>query len=321
MLSGIKYWRAGLLDQMNPPKPTFGVDQIPDLSGHVAIVTGGGAGIGYETSKALLQHHAKVYLCTRDQGKAERAIVRLKAEVGKDCQVIFVQLDLANLKSVKRAATELAAREHEVHILINNAGVMWSALDALTDDGYDMQFGTNVIGHFLFTELLMPVLLAGARASPDGHTRVVTVSSLAAYNTGEVWYDALRDGPTRRKLGTEKLYDQSKFANAVVARQIAQRYGEQGIVSISLNPGAIKTDLQRTMNPIARRIVQAALFPPTMGALTSLFAATMPEALNYNGEFMVPWARLGKCRQEMYDDSLGQKLWERLEDETKTFRD
>ncbi|RPD56663.1 NAD(P)-binding protein [Lentinus tigrinus ALCF2SS1-7] len=304
-----------VLVQCFPPKTKFTVDQIPDLSGQVILVTGGNVGIGYETIKVLLQHNAKVYLAARSKAKADAAIASLKDTTGKEA--IFLELDLADFAAIKKAADEFLSKEHELHVLFNNAGVMAPPDHPLTKDGYDLQFGTNVIGHWYFTELLMPALRAGVKSSPDNHARVVTTSSSGAYFT-TLNYDTFKDTPQRKKLSPEMLYYQSKFGNVVVARQVAKRYADKGIISISVNPGNIRSELQRYVPKVARMVLNAVLLYPTpYGALTQLFAGTMPEALNYNGEFLIPWARLGKCRPEAYDDEVGERLWKWLEEEVK----
>ncbi|KAI0369416.1 NAD(P)-binding protein [Pilatotrama ljubarskyi] len=176
---------AIVASQAYPPKSQFTVDQIPDLTGRVVIVTGDysllqrDVGIGYETIQALLQHNAKVYMASRSRVKVDAAIASLKEATGKEA--LFLELDLSSLASVKRAAQEFLSREHELHILFNNAGVMMPPIDQVTKDGYDLQFGTNVLGHFYFTELVMPALLAGVESSPDHHARVITTSSAGAY--------------------------------------------------------------------------------------------------------------------------------------------
>ncbi|PIL34966.1 hypothetical protein GSI_02753 [Ganoderma sinense ZZ0214-1] len=303
--------------QMWPPAPKFHVDQIPDLSGRTVVVTGGNSGSGYETVKVLLQHNAKVYLAARSRRNADAAIVSLKKDTG--LEPIFLELDLANLSSVKRAADDFLSKEPELHVLFCNAGVMWTPIDQLSEDGYDLQWGTNVVGHYYFSKLLMPALFAGALTSPDHHARVVTTSSSGAY-LQTLEYDTFRDGPTRRKLGTTQLYYQSKHGNAIVARQIAKRYADRGIVSISVNPGNFKTNLTRHASTVVKTVLEVLLlYPAPFGALTQLFAGTMPEALNYNGEFMIPWARVGRCHPEVYDDEVGAKLWDWLEAEVKAF--
>ncbi|KAI0823262.1 NAD(P)-binding protein [Trametes gibbosa] len=333
--SNMKNTRSALA-QAFPPKARFSVDQIPDLSGRVIIVTGmshmsclsvahywvgaakgGNVGIGYETIKVLLERNAKVYLAARSKSKAYAAIASLKEATGRDA--VFVELDLSSLASVKKAAQGFLAKEHELHILFNNAGVMFPPIKEVTKDGYDLQFGTNVIGHFYFTELLVPALIAGAQTSPDHHARVVTTSSSSAY-VGKMRFDTFKDGPARRKLARDELYGQSKLGNAIVANQTAKRYKDKGIIAISVNPGNIQSDLQRHMPTVVRKMMYATILHPTpQGALTQLFAGTMPDALNYNGEFLIPWARLGKCKAEAYDDELGGRLWNWLEGEVKAF--
>ncbi|KAI1790000.1 NAD(P)-binding protein [Ganoderma leucocontextum] len=301
--------------QMWPPASKFNVGQIPDLTGRIVIVTGGNSGSGYET--VLLQRNAKVYLASRSRRNADAAIASLKDETGK--QPIFLELDLASLSSVKKAADEVLSKEPELHILFCNAGVMWTPIDQLSEEGYDLQWGTNVVGHFYFTELLMPALFAGAKTSPDRHARVITTASSGAY-LQTLEYDTLRDGSARRELGTTQLYYQSKHGNAIVARQIAKRYADRGIVSISVNPGNFKTNLTRHASTFVKMVLEVLLlYPAPFGALTQLFSGTMPEALNYNGEFMIPWARLGRCHPEVYNDEVGNKLWDWLEGEVKAF--
>ncbi|EMD31845.1 hypothetical protein CERSUDRAFT_162663 [Gelatoporia subvermispora B] len=286
------YWQV--LKQSWPPKPAFSINHIPDLTGKVMIVS--------------------VYMAARSQEKAEAAIKELKDQTGKEA--IFLQLNLSNLASVKKAAEGFLSKESELHVLFNNAGVMSPPIDWLTDDGYDMQFGTNVLGHWYFTQLLIPALLAGKETSLDGHARIITTSSSVAYLFTVDW-KSFRDGPIREKIGTRMLYAQSKFLNAVVARQFAKRYGDNGIISLSCNPGNLKTELQRHAMGVQRKLMNAMLYPAPYGALTQLWGGLMPEPLQYNGEFLIPWARLGKCRPEAYDDAIGERLWSYLQDQVE----
>ncbi|EJF57874.1 NAD(P)-binding protein [Dichomitus squalens LYAD-421 SS1] len=300
-----------------PPKPKFHPDQIPDHTGRIVLVTGGNSGIGYETCKEMLKHNAKVYLAARSPEKADAAIASLKVETGKEG--IFLKLDLGSMASVKAAAQEFFSKESELHILFNNAGVMVPPVELLTTDEYDLQFGTHVLGHFYLTESLMPALLAAVRTSPDGHARVVTTSSSSVY-LERLHFETFKDGPERIKLGKAALYNQSKHGNAVIARQVAKRYGDQGIVSISLNPSTIQTSLQRHFPAVVHMILKAVLLKPVeYGVLTQLFAGTMPEALNYNGEFLIPWARLGRAHPECYNDEIGERLWDWLQGKVRAF--
>ncbi|EJD04808.1 NAD-binding protein [Fomitiporia mediterranea MF3/22] len=304
-------------DQSRPPKTKFTVDDIPDLSGKVTIVTGGYTGIGLETAKALLRHNAKVYIAGRNKAKADAAISELNKETGKEA--VFLELDLASLKAVKKAAEEFISKETQLNILFNNGGVMYPPVEQLTPDGYDLQFGTNVLGHFYFTQLLIPVLLETAKSSPDSHVRVVTTSSLGhmMHVSSNIRYDTLRDSPARKKLGTMNLYAQSKFGNVLIARELARRYGDQGIVSTSLNPGNIKTELQRNVKGIQKKILDLALFPAPFGALTQLYAGTSPAAKDINGAYLVPWARVAECRKDARDPKTAEELWHWCEEQVK----
>ncbi|CCM06185.1 uncharacterized protein FIBRA_08427 [Fibroporia radiculosa] len=309
---------SAVFSQMFPGKPKFSTEEIPDLSGRVVIVTGGNVGIGKETIKVLLEHNAKVYMATRSEERANVAIKELKQLTKKEA--IFLKLDLSSLVSVREAARAFLQQENKLHILFNNAGVMWCPHEMISADGYDMQFATNVMGHYYFTKLLMPALLAGRDTSPDRHTRVITTSSSGAY-MATLNFDSLKDGPKRKKVTTETLYYQSKFANVVVSRQFAKRFGEQGVISISVNPGTVDTELLRHTSPRSRSFMRATfLMPAPWGALTQLWGGTMPEALKANGEFLIPWAKVGKCRQEAYDDELGSKLWKWLEEQVRPYQ-
>ncbi|KAF9459220.1 NAD-P-binding protein [Collybia nuda] len=299
-----------------PPEPTYSVNDIPELAGKVFIVTGGNSGVGKETVKALLQHNAVVFVAARSQTKAEEAIKDLKAITGKEAH--FLQLDLSDLQSVKEAARRFIETGNQLHVLINNAGVMMPPLDQITKDGYDLQFGTNVLGHFYFTKLLLPTLLSTAKKS--GPTRIVTVASTGVLMSGGLNFDTFKEGPARKKLGNQALYLQSKFGNIVVAQELARRYGDQGIVTTSLNPGSLDSDLYRHVtSPIQKAIAKIIAHPVAFGALTSLYVATHPDGVNFNGKFFIPWARPAQMRPEPLDPQLGKELWAWLEEQVAKF--
>ncbi|KAI0089970.1 NAD(P)-binding protein [Irpex rosettiformis] len=306
---------SAFIDQTFPPKPKWGVADIPDLTGKVVIVTGGNAGIGRETVKALLTKNAKVYVAARNRGKTLPVIDELKKETGNEA--LFLSLDLADLKKVKASAEEFLRKEKKLHILFNNAGILAPPIEQVTAQGFDLQFGVNVIGHWYFTELLMPALLTVAKEEPGQKARVVTTSSYAVY-LDTIHWDMIEDTPQRRKAGPDTtLYFQSKHANAVVSTESARRYGNQGIVFISVNPGNITSGLQGTMTLITKFFISMILYPTPFGALTQLYAGTDPHALDLNGAFLIPWARVGKPHKAVLDPAVGKKLWEWLEDHTK----
>ncbi|KAG6812183.1 hypothetical protein H0H92_003988 [Tricholoma furcatifolium] len=300
--------------QTFPPAPKYSVDQIPDLSGRVMVVTGGNTGIGKEIVRALLSHNAKVYMASRNIAKATAAIEELKEDTGKEA--LFLELDLASLKSVRNAAEELLGKEKELHVLFNNGGTMFlmetsHSLD-VTEDGYDIQWGTNVLGPFYFTQLLMPALLAGAQNS-DQKSRVIFTSSIAL--SKGIDFDSLKDTPARKKVSADQRYGQSKLANIILAHEVARRYGDKGVIATSLDPGGTKTGLQQHLPGWARPILNLMLYPPANGALTPLFAGT--SEMDLNGKFLIPFARVGVASTAAQDPELGQKLWSYLEEEVK----
>ncbi|KAH9895233.1 NAD-P-binding protein [Cubamyces lactineus] len=298
-----------------PPKARWGVADIPDLTGKIMIVTGGNAGIGRETVKALLLHNAKVYMASRNEDKALAAIMQLERETGR--RAIFLKLDLANLSSVKVAAQEFMSKETMLHVLFNNGGVTYPPVEQLTADGFDMQFGTNVLGHFYLTQLLIPLLLSGASHSPDGRARVINTSSIGHTMVSDIDFDTLREHPKRKKFGTHRLHYQSKFAMVVFSNELQRRYGDQGIISVSLHPGDLKTDGKRQVSSIERMLSSPLLHPASMGALTQLWAGTSVDGLGLGGEYLVPWARIGQAKGEANERTIGKKLWAWMEHHTR----
>ncbi|KIY47857.1 NAD(P)-binding protein [Fistulina hepatica ATCC 64428] len=285
--------------QLFPPPPTWSAKDIPDLTGKVMIVTGGNRGIGRASTKA--KHNATVYVAARNPEACQRAIEELFSETGKRAK--FLKVDLADLKSVKAAAAEFQEKESTLHALFNNAGLMFADKTLLTKDGYDLHFGTNVLGHFYFTKLLLPTLISTARKSPDQHVRVVNTSSSGHMLAPDpLDFRCFADTPERAKLGAGTLYYQSKLGNVLFANELARRYGDQGIIVTSLHPGSIHETTSDSKLSVA--------YPPSYGALTQLYAGTAPQGLGLNGKYLIPWARVSFPRKDGEDPVLGKKLWD-----------
>ncbi|KAI0067967.1 NAD-binding protein [Artomyces pyxidatus] len=286
-----------LSEVLLPPKPTWTSEDVPDLTGKIAIVTGGNTGIGKETCRVLLAHNAKVYLAARSESKGSRAIEELQEKTGKTA--VFLRLDLADLRSIRQAAEAFVSQEQQLHILFNNGGVMFPPLDLVTAQGYDGQFGTNTLGHFFFTKLLLPILLQTAKGEPNAmpcKVRVVNTSSVG-HNLfvlpGGINWESIQPGnvslKARTKIGTHALYGQSKLGNILFSNELAKRYGDQGIVSISLHPGSIKTELGRHISGslfrnIIRKLANLTQYDVTYGAISQLYAGTSLQAEKLNGE-------------------------------------
>ncbi|KAG6374110.1 NAD(P)-binding protein [Boletus reticuloceps] len=305
-----------------PPAPHFTVESIPDLSGKVALITGANAGIGKETARVLLTNNAKVWIACRNVSKGEATLKELKELTGRDAHLL--KLDLANLKSVKQSVEEFLQRETQLHILFNNAGVYGPPIGMVTDDGYDLQFGTHVLGHFYLTKLLLPILTSTAKSSPEGTVRIVNTTS-AAQGQGKLRFDTFMDGPKRRADNTFRLYAQSKAGNVIFSTELHRRYHDQGIVSSAAHPGL---SLPRLVTPCAglmpTRFYQASLilrlnplllWDVSHGALTQLYAGTAPDAAMLGGQYLIPWARIGTAHPYTQDPELGKELWAWLEEQ------
>jgi len=310
------------IDAFFPPKPKWFAKDMPDLTGKIVLVTGGNTGIGKETVKALLEKNAKVYMACRSQARADSAIADLKKVTGKEA--LSLELDLGSLASVKKAADEFKSKEQSLDVLINNAGVMIPPRELLTHDGYDLQFGTNALGHFYFTQQLLPLLFAATELHPTDKARVVNVSSHAHMAFPKIVYETLREGPARKKLGIYQLYGQSKFANIVYSNELARRYGDK-LISSSLHPGIIFSDLTRHVPQflfnLFRPILSLFFYPVELGAITQLYAATSEDGKDFNGKYLRAFARVKQSAPQADDPETGKKLWEWMEKQVHDFED
>jgi protochlorophyllide reductase len=258
-------------------------DSIPDQTGRVALVTGSNSGLGLETARALAAKGATVVMACRSVRKAEEARTRLLLDLaghpreGSHGALDVLSLDLADLASVRSAAATLAERYGGLDVLINNAGVM-APPRTLTCDGFELQFGTNHLGHFALTLLLLPLL--GARRE----SRVVFVTSGAQY-FGRIAFDDLQGD---RSYDRWRAYSQSKLANVMTALELQERLRARGsgVLSLAAHPGLARTNLQPAsvamngsrLEALAYRLMDPLFQSAAMGALPQLFAATAQQA-------------------------------------------
>lgn len=255
-----------------------------DLTGRTAVVTGAASGLGVETVRALLIAGATVIMPVRDPVKGQQVADDLARETG-NADVHVIQMDLSSLASVRAAAQAILALAPRIHMLINNAGVM-ATPEGRTTDGFETQFGTNHLGHFLLALELMPALLAAAPS------RVVALSSSGHRRSDLLWDDLNFD---RTPYDPWVAYGQSKTANALFAVGLTQRYGAQGVTANAVHPGGILTGLQKHMpeGELEKRgwvDGQGRPHPmfktPAQGASTSVWAATAPELDGVGGLFL-----------------------------------
>ncbi|MCX2982676.1 SDR family NAD(P)-dependent oxidoreductase [Halieaceae bacterium IMCC14734] len=253
-----------------------------DLSGKTAVVTGGSAGLGVETARVLAGAGARVIMAARDQAKLQVAVDQIMA-ADANAKLETLIVDLADLSSVRAAAAELLERCPRIDLLINNAGVMACPL-AHTSDGFELQFGTNHLGHFVFTCSLVPSLLAAAPA------RVVNLSS-AGHKMGSVNLD----DPNFEQREYEKwlAYGQSKTANVQFSVALNARLSGRGVTVNAVHPGMIMTELGRHLQPADIEALQArsagldtSFKSIPAGAATSVWAATSAELEGRGGLYL-----------------------------------
>ncbi len=212
---------------------------IPSLTGKRVIITGANSGIGYHAALKLARKGALVVLACRDRQRGEDALARLHAD-SPGTHTELAILDLASLSSVRDFAQKELAQHRPLHILINNAGVMAPPRRLQTADGFELQFGTNVLGHFALTALLFPALEQAAVASPD-RPRIVTIASIA-HKRGQLNFDDLQSTKTYSPM---KAYQQSKLADLIFAFELDRRLraANSRVMSVAAHPGVANTNL------------------------------------------------------------------------------
>jgi NAD(P)-dependent dehydrogenase (short-subunit alcohol dehydrogenase family) len=253
---------------------------IPDQSGRVAVITGANTGLGYETALALAEHGAHVVLAVRNLDKGKDAAARITANAPRG-DVALQELDLTSLESVRAAAAQLRSDYDRIDLLINNAGVMWTP-KSTTKDGFELQFGTNHLGHFALTGLLLDRLL------PVAGSRVVTVSSIGHRLLADIHFDDLQ---WERRYNRVAAYGQSKLANLLFTYELQRRLAPHGTtIAAAAHPGGSQTELARHL-PRGLMPLYSALEPfvaqdAATGALPQLRGATDPAVLG--GQYFGP---------------------------------
>jgi NAD(P)-dependent dehydrogenase (short-subunit alcohol dehydrogenase family) len=248
---------------------------IPDQGGRTAVVTGANSGIGFETARALAAKGARVVLACRSEERGRDAESRLRAAVPQ-ADTRFEPLDLGSLASLRAFAEKLRAAESCLDLLVNNAGVMMPPYGK-TVDGFETQLGTNHLGHFALTGLLLELI----RRTPKA--RVVVVSSLAHF-WGRIAWDDLQ---SERSYNPTRAYGQSKLANLLFMRELQRRFEAARVDALAAgsHPGSTRTELQRHSG-LMHAIVAVFSQEPPAGALPSLYAATAPDVKG--GEYFGP---------------------------------
>ncbi|EPS38902.1 hypothetical protein H072_7314 [Dactylellina haptotyla CBS 200.50] len=331
-----------------PPKPQFEEKDVPDLSGKVVfplfhareymrpnlpivyLITGGAGGIGFELVKILYSKNANVYIAGRSSDNAIAAVNKIREEYPKsDGGLAFLQLDLSDLTSIKPAVDKFLQKERRLDAVVHNAGIMITPTHWRTVQGWDIQFGTNVIGPFVLQRHLQNILVETAKIAPKNSVRTVFLSSISAplAPPGGIDYKNLESKGVSAFSAIQYFdsglkYAHSKCANTIMAMGFAQKFKDTGIIAVSANPGNLNTDLLRH-SLIAWVFFRPWLYPARYGAITELYATLSPEINDTsNGALIIPWGRTGPIRQDILDscqEGGAVKFWDWLDENTQGF--
>jgi NAD(P)-dependent dehydrogenase (short-subunit alcohol dehydrogenase family) len=282
---------------------------IPDQTGRVAVITGANTGLGYETALALADHGAHVVLAVRNLDKGKDAAARITAQ-SPGAEVALQELDLTSLDSIRAAAEQLRSEHDRIDLLINNAGVMYTP-KSTTKDGFELQFGTNHLGHFAFTGLLLDRLL------PVAGSRVMTVSSVGHRIRADIHFDDLQWEHSYSRVAA---YGQAKLANLLFTYELQRRLAKGGTtIAVAAHPGFSDTELMRNMPaPLVsafERVAPLVAQDPAMGALPSLRAATDPAVVG--GQYFGPdgfvqsrgYPKVVASSRKSHDVEVQKRLW------------
>lgn len=271
-----------------------------DLTGRNCIVTGANAGIGEVTARELARAGARVFLACRSEDKARAVMERIQEATGNTNLEILL-LDLNSLASTRTAAQAFLERDLPLHLLVNNAGLAGNR--GLTSDGFEVQFGVNHLGPFLFTRLLLPAL---TRAAPS---RIVNVASRAHIRVGGIDYDRVLE-KTKSVTGFRE-YCVSKLANVLFNIELAERL-EPGVSTYAVHPGVIKSEIWRRVPWPIRPLMSIGMLTVEEGAQTSLYCASAPELEGQSGNYYA------KCKEVATSPNVtreaASELWRRSEE-------
>lgn len=280
---------------------------VPDQAGRVVVITGANTGLGFDTARVLADRGAHVAMAVRDTTKGDTAAAKITAAVPR-ADVKVHELDLGSLDSVRAAADELRAAYPRIDLLINNAGVMYPSPRQTTTDDFELQFGTNHLGHFALTGLLLDHLLA-----VEG-SRVVAVSSVGHKIRAAIHFDDLQ---WEKRYDRAEAYGQSKLANLLFTYELQRRLAakEEPTIAVAAHPGLSATDLTRHLPGFMRPLYPLFSQSPAMGALATLRAATDPTA--QGGQYYGPSGfqelqghpKLVQSSRQSHDTDLQHELW------------
>lgn len=298
----------------------WNTEKIDNLSGKIIIVTGANSGIGFYTAKVLANKGAKIIFASRNKEKSIKAIDQILRE-NKNADITYIKLDLADLENIKKFGNEFKNRFKKLDVLCNNAGIMWTPYQK-TVDGFEMQFGTNHLGHFALTGILMDCL------KNTRNSRVITVSSIAHFSSSSNLMNQYNESNYNRY----KAYSKSKLANLLFAYELQRKFDQNKIesLSIAVHPGVARTNLFKSgtkneknsfrsfyHNSISFLLGQTAY----LGAIPLIRAATdiKIKGGKYYGPLILGlwgWAVINFSSPVSHNKKLAEQLWKYSEEAT-----
>jgi NAD(P)-dependent dehydrogenase (short-subunit alcohol dehydrogenase family) len=306
----------GVWTQLFPPSPQFTEAQISALTGKVFIVTGGNSGVGFELAKMLYAAGGNVYIASRSATRIATAIEAIKADVSKSesgtsaaGQLNSLTVDLSNLSTIAPCVAAFLAKESRLDVLFNNAGVSRQPPGSVTAQGHEMHIGTNCLGPYLLTKLLLPVLTNTAKSAPKHSVRIVFTSSGIIDMAGPAGGLSLAElEPGHHSTDINRNYSSSKAGNWFLAAEFDRRYAKDGIVAVVQSPGTLRTPGWNGTPWLVRAIMAPIFHPPKMGAYTELWAGLSGDVESGDGRrFIIPWGRWNETPKKEHLDSLRGK--------------
>jgi len=296
--------------------PMVGSENPTMLDGKVVAITGANTGIGKETAADLYKRGAKVIMLCRSEEKANTAIKWITDNAVGDSNgtLIFEQCDISSMLSVRKCAERLLVSLDKIDILVNNAGIVWDHGRKVTEDGFELTFATNHLGHFLLTDLLIPLL---KKSAESGFTpRIVNVSSEAyQFVNGIMWDDMNMENMS---YGSQKAYGHSKLANLLHAKGLARRLKDSGILAFSLHPGFVETEIfQKSGSGLfngccGRMMISNMASTPLQGAQTTLYCCLDETITDKSGGYFMA-CKHTIPKKSLTSDEDAQRLWEESE--------
>lgn len=271
---------------------------MTDLANKTFVVTGANTGIGKVTALELARRGAHVILACRNREKTEAVIAEFRAAV-PTANVEFVPLDLGDLASVRACAKALLDRNIPIHGLVNNAGL--GGQRGQTKDGFELQFGTNHLGHYLFTRLLLDRIVAA------GEARIVNVSSASHYQAKKIDWDSLQK-PTKTVTAMRE-YAVSKLSNVLFTKELARRLEGTKVTTYAVHPGVVATEIWKRIPRPARWLVKKFMITPEEGAQSSIVCATAPELGQHTGRYYDVGGKERRPSRLADDVDLAKQLW------------